>query len=486
MRVVMSGYCEVYLDGDPLPEWFQKQVLDELTVDNPDWKTAHKAGRSTRGIPEDLHLYDLSDDGQVYYLPRMAPCLTALEGIDSTDERVRKRVVMPESQFVPREPEQEEAIAAAVEALERLGGAVVVSGTGTGKTIMGVEVGIRRGLRTLILVHKDKLAEQFHEAVQILLPGEKVGHIQGDDFSLGTRFTTASIQTLLAASRRDSWDDSFLRYFGLVIADEVHRHSAAEWRRAISMFPAAERLGLTATDERADKLECVYQWNIGPICYRDEEVPLTPRLQMLNPGILIPMEEYTTWKCSTCGERVYRDAETQVWCCLNKACRGPKPGVNNSRLISVLSENRERNRWLYSLIVRAIRGGRFVMGLSERTDQLDKFVLMLRREFGDDQIGAYYGTASSKRKKLAMAEEAKKPHLMATYKKAGEGFSEDRLDVLVMLTPNTRPIQPVGRILRPRAGKPQPVVIDPWDQSVPTLDGYGHARRRHYTKMGWL
>jgi superfamily II DNA or RNA helicase len=93
---------------------------------------------------------------------------------------------------------------------------------------------------------------------------------------------------------------------------------------------------------------------------------------------------------------------------------------------------------------------------------------------------AYY-VGGMKEKERALAKQ--KRVLFATYAMTAEATDIPRLDTAVLATPRANVLQPVGRILREYEGKPQPVVYDLVDTSIPLLMGYKSKRQTEYFKL---
>ncbi|WP_052061223.1 DEAD/DEAH box helicase [Rhodococcoides fascians] len=128
--------------------------------------------------------------------------------------------------------------------------AVVEAVTGTGKTAVGIAAiadAVRRGLKVVVLVPSISLMDQWARSLKKYLPRVRVGR-QGDGSadSLGTHNVLLSM--VQSASRKAPFDGES---GCLLVADEVHRYGASSFARTLSIG-FTERLGLTATYERAD------------------------------------------------------------------------------------------------------------------------------------------------------------------------------------------------------------------------------------------
>jgi superfamily II DNA or RNA helicase len=137
---------------------------------------------------------------------------------------------------------------------------LIVMPTGTGKTVVAIELMIRLQCSTLIVVPVRDLMYQWHEKI-LQSTGIDAGLI-GDGVH---RVSPISVTTYdSAAIHMPRIGDKF----SMVIFDEVH-HLAGPWRSdAARMSAASRRLGLTATLPREPaRLASLYDL-VGPVLYQ--------------------------------------------------------------------------------------------------------------------------------------------------------------------------------------------------------------------------
>ena len=128
--------------------------------------------------------------------------------------------------------------------------ATIVLPAGAGKTDTIIQIVSQLSVRTLVLVHKLELIDQWRARIAMRI-GEDSGYIQGKHWEEGTLFTIASVQTLA----RKKLEPEFLKSFGCVVLDEGHHCPATHFRKIVQHFPARFRFAITATPERSDHLE---------------------------------------------------------------------------------------------------------------------------------------------------------------------------------------------------------------------------------------
>lgn len=163
-------------------------------------------------------------------------------------------------------PYQEEALAA-LEAdweagLRRCG---VSAATGTGKTVIMSHLAhryVRRGVRVLILVHRDELVRQTVDKLVRIDNSVSIGIVKATENSGGAQIVVASVQTACRPRRLAQ-----LGRFGLIICDEAHRSVSSQWLTVLSGLGALDEgtqvrcAGFSATWVRADSrgLDTVWQ-----------------------------------------------------------------------------------------------------------------------------------------------------------------------------------------------------------------------------------
>lgn len=148
-------------------------------------------------------------------------------------------------------PYQDRAVHAALSGLNKHRSGLVVSPTGTGKTVMIADIcrRIDQG-RVLLLAESRQILRQMQRTV-CRWTGEDVGLEQAENMGYGQRIVCASRQTLagndlrLEKYRRDPP--------ATIVIDEAHHACAKQYRKIIDAFPNARVVGFTATPDRGDK-----------------------------------------------------------------------------------------------------------------------------------------------------------------------------------------------------------------------------------------
>jgi superfamily II DNA or RNA helicase len=299
------------------------------------------------------------------------------------------------------------------------------------------------------LVHANFLMTQWRKAIETFtdIPPNEVGLIQQDKCEWeGKKIVLAMVESLVGERK---YPEALFDHFGVLIADEVHRHGAAQWSKAIAMFPARLRIGLSATPRRGDGLWDVLRWHVGDVLTESQKGG-DANVFVVPTGIALAENTYRT-----------RNAE-----------------VNLGRLITVLSK-------IGRATCRALKADRRILVLSERLKHLD--VLKAAVEFlwdGDAdklKIGRYVGGM-----KDAEIEVSKTCNLLfGTVQYAKEGLDDPSLDTLFLTTPKSDVEQAAGRILRRDEDKKPPFIIDFVDDKTGPCIGFHKRRRKQYEHLGF-
>ena len=156
--------------------------------------------------------------------------------------------------------------------------------TVTHNTIMALNICSRLSRKTLILVHKEFLMNQWIERIRDFVPSARVGIIQGKKFDIEEKdIVLGMIQTLY---NKDYPLNTF-NSFGLTIIDEVHRIGSEEFSKTLTKIVTPYMLGISATVDRKDGLTDILYMFIGPKIYHeersDEDVVQVRAIQYASP-----------------------------------------------------------------------------------------------------------------------------------------------------------------------------------------------------------
>ena len=311
------------------------------------------------------------------------------------------------------------------------GGGLLDIPCGFGKTVLALNIISQLGKKTLVIVHKSFLMNQWIERIEQFLPNAKVGKIQGQTIDIeGKDIVLGMLQSL----SMKEYPSSMFKDFGLTIVDEVHHISSEVFSRSLSNIVTKYTLGLSATMKRKDGLTKVFKMFLGDIIYKIE--------RNKSEQVLIKAIQYNT------NDEEFNKIETDY--------RGqPK----YSTMISKICTFNPRTDFIINILEREIEENpdKQIIVLGQYKNILIYlFKAIEHRKFAS--VGYYLGGM----KEQALKESESKQIIIATYAMAAEALDIKSLSTLVLATPKTDIVQAVGRILRTKHS--QPLVIDIIDQ----------------------
>lgn len=326
---------------------------------------------------------------------------------------------------------QTDAVTAVIDAFNdplKMGGILCLQ-CGEGKTVCAINIISRIKKKTLIIVHKEFLLDQWRERIKEFAPDAIIGLIKAKTIDIeGKDIIIGSLQSLSIKE----YDVSIFNDIGLVIYDECHHTSAKVFSRALLKLNTIYSLGLSATPKRKDGLTKVYQWFLGDIVFTSKK-----RSDSMNINIY----KYVCNDIKYCEECLLYTKKPNVARMLNNICDYlPRSQFIINTLNEILQEEKTRRCLI----------------LSDRRNHL--VVLKNLLEEKGYKCGLYFGGLSITQ--LGLSE--KKQIIIGTYQYVSEGFDVKGLDTLVLTTSKSDIIQIVGRILRdkPEDRLNTPLVLD--------------------------
>lgn len=319
----------------------------------------------------------------------------------------------------------------------------------THNTVIGLYLATLFKVKTLIIVHKSFLLNQWKERIE-QFTNAKIGILQQNKVDIdGKDIVIGMLQSIA----KEKYDADLFRDFGMVIFDEAHHAPSRYFSRALPLINSKITLALSATPNRSDKLEKVLFWYFGPMLYKFDYEK--------NDTVMTKIYKYTI------------EHEKFV----EKKMRFTSD-VNRPGTISNIITIGRRNRFIIDLVEDLIAEERKIIVLSERVEHLE----LLKKRLDDRKItstGLYVGGM----KQTKLDESAKCQVIFGTFQMASEALDIKGLNTLVMATPRREIEQTVGRITRDPNPKIRPLVIDILDN----LDSFvkqGYYRRQFYRKNG--
>ncbi len=347
---------------------------------------------------------------------------------------------------------------AAVAAMLHHDTGVLCAPTAFGKTVIAAAAIARRGVNTLVLVHRTELLKQWQERLQSFLGvgKEMVGTIGGGKAKPTGKIDIAVMQSL----SRQGEVNPLVENYGHVIVDECHHVGAASFDAILKRVKAKYVLGLTATPIRRDGQQPIIFMQCGPIRHTATKAASAPHdLEVvphsLHRGIDLPQEA----------------------------------GIQD--VFRHLANDPARTAAIAAEIERAFGQSRKVLVLTERTEHLRAILAALDGRRAAPFV--LHGRMSRKQRASLITQlESLPPEaprvLLAIGKLVGEGFDHPPLDTLILAMPISWKgtlQQYAGRLHREHATKTDVRIIDFVDTGHPALVRMWEKRKSGYKAMGY-
>ena len=353
----------------------------------------------------------------------------------------------------------------AADAMLRHETGVLAATTAFGKTVVAAWLIARRGVNTLVLVHRRQLLDQWVERLSTFLdiPAKSIGRIGGGRNRPTGQIDVGIIQSLV----RKGVVDDLVADYGHVIVDECHHLSAHSFEQVVRQAKARFVVGLSATVARKDGHHPIIFMQCGPVRHQ-----VNARAQAASR----PFEHFVLVQPTSFQPN-----------------RNPDPDkrVEFQTLYQELVDDQTRTRRICEDVIDSVRNGRSPLILTERNEHLDRFehelasrvdhVVVLRAGMGKKQRQAV-------NERLAAIPRHEGRVILATGKYVGEGFDDPRLDTLFLTLPVSwrgTVAQYAGRLHRLYDGKREVRIYDYADLNVPMLARMFDRRCRGYEAIGY-
>jgi superfamily II DNA or RNA helicase len=448
---------QIYFEKGQLPQALANRLIRLAAFQNPEFYKAQAMRMSTWDKPRVIGCAESFPNHIA--LPR--GCLGAAQDLlkanaiqcDPTDERGNGQPLKIEFAGTLR-PDQESAVVA----MMRHDVGVLCAPTAFGKTVTAAAMIARRGVNTLVLVHRTELLKQWQERLQSFLGVGKglVGNIGGGKSKPTNKIDIAVMQSL----SRQGEISPLVENYGQVIIDECHHIGAASFDAILKKVKAKFVLGLTATPIRRDGQQPIIFMQCGPIRHTAARPNGAPHDLAVLPRSLF-----------------------------KRIAVGVDVGIQD--VFHHLVTDTERTQTICHEIQVAFDQHRKVLVLTERTEHLDAILAGLMGKVPGQFV--LHGRMSKKQRAVVITNlEAFPPDapriLLATGKLVGEGFDHPPLDTLVLAMPVSWKgtlQQYAGRLHREHATKTDVRIIDFVDTGHPSLLRMWDKRQSGYRAMGY-
>ncbi len=433
-------YDAVYIEKAILSKSLLNLFKRMASFYNPEFFMRQRQRLSTFNTPRVVSTYDLNE--RYIILPR------GLYGkLQSFFKEHKIPVTVEDKRLYAKIPAQEcflelrsEQMKAKNEILQS-DYSLLIAPPGFGKTVVAVAVIAKRRVKTLILVHKTVLLEQWSKRLSeyFKIDIKSIGILGKGKKKLNENLDVATLQSL--KNRPE-----LIENYSQIIIDEAHHMPAVSFEIPLKKFKGKYVLGLSATPKRKDGMEAIMYLQCGDIVHE------VIRRNTVKHTLKTVRTQYDT----------FMDHFTVM--------------------LGEITEDEIRNKQIIDEVMKLSE--RKILILSERIEHLNILWHMLEAK-GIDAV-LLYGGLKTKEKRTQFEKTENASIILSTSSYIGEGIDIGHLDTIVFTMPISYPeriIQYLGRI--GRQGQ-QCLAIDFVDSSVPMLKSSFNKRMRGYKKMGYV
>jgi len=398
MKAVVSN--RIYMECTPE---LQKQIDDELTYAIPT--------HNPLDPPQMIKNMGLIRNGLISMpIGRMD---LIPEHYEIVDKRLEKPVDFPEFKFDLRQSQKD-----VYDEIED--NAIINAWVSWGKTFTGLAIAGKLGQKTLVVTHTVPLRNQWAKEVKKVF-GIEAGIIGSGRFELDAPIVIGNTQTLYRNI------DKIRKEFGTIILDEMHHVSSPTFSKILDTNYCRYKIGLSGTIERKDGKHVVFRDYFGSKLFQPpKENYMTPTVHLVHSEIR------------------FMDGAKIPW----------------ANRVSALSNDEEYRHTISMLAAAYAARGHKVLVVSDRVSFLKSCA-----ELTGDKAVCVTGEVSHEDRETLVDEilYGDANVLYGTQAIFSEGISVDTLSCLILATPvNNEPLltQLVGRVIRKKEGKIDPVVVD--------------------------
>ncbi|MGJ0363954.1 DEAD/DEAH box helicase [Aliarcobacter cryaerophilus] len=349
------------------------------------------------------------------------------------DNRVFEKIETKRILFTLR-AEQEDAI----KEILKYDSSICVAPPGFGKTLIGAKIFEKRAVKTLIIVNKNMLLDQWISRFVDYFGYKKsdIGFLGKSQNRLNGNIDIATMQSLNNIPE-------LVENYTQVIVDECHHIPALTFEQIVKNFKGKYILGLSATPNRKDELDPILYQQLGNISYEYKK-PKTHTNRLL-----VIKTEFTS------------------------------SADNYAAIINELVSHEDRNRQIVKTIKENI--DRKILLLSDRIEHLNLLENILKEEKID--FVSVHGSQNKKEQVENMQKVKTSSLILATSSFFGEGIDFPHLNTIIFATPISfygRLIQYLGRIGR---GNQECLAIDFLDSKNAMLNSTYKKRLEGYKAM---
>jgi superfamily II DNA or RNA helicase len=220
------------IDIESLDNANRDKINNDLTL-----KIENKMG----GLTKTLYSYEIVNDD--IYIP-FAYGVNELK----RDRKLRKEFSSMNVEFAAHLRDEQKIVKEeSIKYLNKTGSVIISCYTGFGKSICAINLAQTIKLKTLVIVNKIVLINQWKESILNFCPESKIQKLTAK-----SEFDTECDFYIINAINVEKLGKNFLKDIGLVIVDEAHLIMAETLSRSLKYISPRYLIGLTATPYRPD------------------------------------------------------------------------------------------------------------------------------------------------------------------------------------------------------------------------------------------
>jgi len=429
----------LYIQKKELSKTLLNTLQRLASFSNPEFYIRQNLRKSTFNTPRIISLFDMNE--KYLILPRgvISKIQHLFQSNNATlvieDKRFMKKIDKPKLSIKLRDNQK-----GAYNKILKNNYALLIAPPGFGKTAIASAIIAKRGVNTLILVHKITLLEQWAERLSEYFEIDKkaIGQL-----GKGKKRLTSNIDIAMLQSLKNR--PELIENYSQIIVDEAHHIPAVSFEVPLKKFKGKYVVGLSATPKRQDGMHPIMFMQCGDIVH---EVKRDKKQIHILKSIRTKFEAYENEFTMILGELV---------------------------------EDFERNELIVSEIEKL--HDKKILVISERIEHLN--ILYHGLKSRDINSTLLYGGMGTKIQRAALKEAHDANIILSTSGYIGEGIDFAHLDAIVFTMPISyqgRIIQYLGRIGR-RGQKC--LAIDFVDENVIMFKSSFTKRLKGYKQMGY-
>ena len=385
-------------------------------------------------------------------IPRHFPLHEYMKSPDIKDCRHEGEDININHNIEPRSKTQFDAI----EYLMSNESGILQLSPGVGKTVISIYMIAERKKKSIILVHRDGLADQWKERILNFtdLQEDDISRLSSKTFEedLSKPIIISTVQTFLSLIKRKYQDFLKALYranIGVCIADEVHTSvGAPTFSQCIAYIPSKYIYGLSATPYRIDGNEDIIKFHLGEI-FKDEDVEGT-----MDPIVTCVFLDY---KINT-----YKRYKYLYW----------GGSFQRSRYLNLITKSDPFLNVIKQLLLK-LKNERKIICTLERIKLIDKLFEWLPHSSKSKFCGS------------AKLDTLESDVTFSTPGKCRDGVDAPWKDCVIMTSPISNIEQLTGRVVRTAPNKKIPTIIDMIDYKCKDIYRTFYKREKFYKNKNW-